>query len=120
MREIDYSELRKVLKSQVKETFQKRNTDFHRLGVNDIDFIHEVIEKGEGVFDDLITDLTSDKTLQQLIDDKCIDGIVERLVEYISKYDGTDIPAPSDDYDDWWGDFNHTIGYLTWAYKNCC
>ncbi len=117
MEDINYTDLREVLKAQVEETFNKRNTNFHRLGVNDINIIHEVIEKGEGVFNDLIKDLTSDQTLQQLIDDKCIDDIVERLVEYISKYDGTNVPPPSDEYDNWWGEYNSTISYLVWAYK---
>ena len=117
MKEINYTELREVLKYCVEGAFNKRNTDFHRLGVNDIDFIHEVIEKGEGVFNDLIKDITSDETLQQLIDDKCTDDIVERLVESLSKYEGKNVPPPSNDYDNWWGDYNGTISYLVWCYK---
>ena len=117
MKEIDYTELRAVLKANVERAYQKRNTDFHRLGVNDIVIIKEVIEKGEGVFNDLIKGITSDKTLQQLIDDRCVDEVVERLVEHLSKYDGKNVQPPSDDYDGWWGDYNGTISYLVWCYK---
>ena len=114
---IDYLVLREVLKSHVEEAFNKRNTDFHNLGPKDIPFIKKLIYKGEGVFTSLIKELNTDTELQQLIDNKSVDGVVERIVKMISKYEGTDIPAPSDDYDDWWGDFNQTINYLTWTYK---
>lgn len=120
MKEIDYTELRAVLQAHVEGAYKKRNLDSHRLGVNDIVIIKEVIEKGEGVFNDLIKGITSDKTLQQLIDDRCVDEVVERLVEHLSKYDGKNVQPPSDDsddYDSWWGDYNGTISYLVWCYK---
>ena len=120
MKEIDSTELRAVLQAHVEGAYKKRNLDSHRLGVNDIVIIKEVIEKGEGVFNDLIKGITSDKTLQQLIDDRCVDEVVERLVEHLSKYDGKNVQPPSDDsddYDSWWGDYNGTISYLVWCYK---
>ena len=114
---IDYSVLREVLKSHVEDAFNKRNTDFHNLGPQDISFIKKLTYKGERAFPNLIKELNTDTELQQLIDNKSVDGIVETIVKMISKYEWTDIPAPSDDYDDWWGDFNQTINYLSWTFK---
>lgn len=114
---IDYKELREVLESQVRDSDYIKALDFHIHKPDDIPFINRLIKKGKGVFDSLIKDLNTDTELQQHIDSGVVDGVVERIVELISKYEGTDIPAPSDELDDWWGDFNQTIRYLTWTFK---
>lgn len=111
-KEIDYSELREVLKYQVEEALKK--TYPHP---NDIPLIDDLDERTMRIFKYVYDEINVDTELNRLLQEENIDGTVERLITLLSKHDGISIPPPYDDIDDWWGDFNGTINYLVWAYK---
>lgn len=111
-KEIDYAGLREVLKYQVEEALKKSYPH-----PNDIPLIDDLDERTMRIFKYVYDEIDADTELNMLLKEKNIDDTVERLITLLSKHDGISIPPPYDDIDDWWGDFNGTINYLVWAYK---
>lgn len=109
---IDYSMLRVVLKYQVENVLKQ---DLHIP--SDIPILGDLNHRTHKLFGYVLDDINNDIELNKLLEEKDVAGSVERVVVLISKYDGTNIPAPYEDIDDWWGDFNGTINYLSWDYN---
>ena len=110
---IDYPMLRVVLKHQV-ERLIKDNTAIP----DNIDIVDDLYSRTHKLFEYVNEEISNDSELNKLLDEKNVDGAIERLVFLISKHDGTNIPVPYEDIDDWWGDFNGTINYLAWDYNH--
>ena len=110
---IDYPMLRVVLKNQIERIIK----DDVAIPEN-IDIVDDLYGRTHKLFEYIHNEISNDSELKKLLDEKNVDGSVERLVVLISKYDGTNIPVPYEDIDDWWGDFNGTINYLAWDYNH--
>lgn len=110
---IDYLMLRVVLKYQI-ERLIKDDTAIP----GNIDIVDDLYGRTHKLFEYVYDYINNDSELRKLLEEKDVDGSVERLVVLISKYDGTNIPVPYEDIDDWWGDFNGTINYLSWDYNH--
>ena len=110
---IDYPMLRVVLKNQIERIIK----DDVAIPEN-IDIVDDLYGRTHKLFEYIHNEISNDSELKKLLDEKNVDGSVERLVILISKYDGTNIPVPYEDIDDWWGDFNGTINYLAWDYNH--
>ena len=110
---IDYPMLRVVLKYQIERIIK----DDVAIPEN-IDIVDDLYGRTHKLFEYIHNEISNDSELKKLLDEKNVDGSVERLVVLISKYDGTNIPVPYEDIDDWWGDFNGTINYLSWDYNH--
>lgn len=106
-RPIDYPALKDILRY----LFEKNSR------VADNPLLKDLCGRALNIFKFVYDEICSDADLKQLENENNIDTIVDRVVELLSKYDGIDIPAPYEDIDDWWGDFNSTINYLVWSYK---
>ena len=110
---IDYPMLRVVLKYQIERLIE----DDTAIPDN-IDIVDDLYGRTHKLFEYVNEEIRNDSELKKLLDEKNVDGAVERLVVLISKHDGTNIPVPYEDIDDWWGDFNGTINYLAWDYNH--
>ena len=111
--DINYSELREVLKFQVKKELERYSPH-----IGHIPIVHDLSSRTIDVFDDIVGEIINDAELNKLFNDENIDGIVERLVALIQKHEGTVIPPPYEDIDDWYGEFNHTVNYFVWDHKH--
>ena len=109
---IDYAMLRVVLKYQIEKVLEKESPI-----PGNIPIIGDLYDRTLEIFEYIFDKINNDSELKNLLEEKNVDGSVERLVVLISKYDGTNIPVPYEDIDDWWGDYNSTINYLSWDYN---
>lgn len=109
---IDYSKLRVVLKHQVEKLIRKDSTKPSALTI-----VHDLYDRTYELFKYVYNEINNDTELIKLLEEKSVDGSIERLVVLISKHEGTFIPAPHRYVDSWWGDFNGTINYLVWDYN---
>lgn len=109
---IDYAMLRVVLKYQIEKVLEKDSPI-----PGNIPIIGDLYDRTLEIFEYIFDIINNDSELKNLLEEKNVDGSVERLVVLISKYDGTNIPVPYEDIDDWWGDYNSTINYLSWDYN---
>lgn len=110
---IDYAMLRVVLKYQIEKVLEKDSPI-----PGNIPIIGDLYDRTLEIFEYIFDIINNDSELKNLLEEKNVDGSVERLVVLISKYDGTNIPVPYEDIDDWWGDYNSTINYLSWDYNH--
>lgn len=110
---INYSMLRGVLKYQIEKALEQ---DSSKPG--DIPIVCNLYDRTHRLFEYVFDEINSDSELNKLLEEKNIDGAVERLVVLIAKHDGTNIPAPYEDMDSWWGDFNGSINYIAWDYNH--
>ena len=110
---IDYEGLREVLMYEVENVLNEEENP----KPSDVPVVRDLYRRTLKVFKYIFEEITSDPELLKLFKEKKADEIVERLIVLISKHEDTDIPAPYDDIDDWWGDYNGTINYLVWSYK---
>ena len=111
--QINYSDLRVVLKFQVEKELQE-----YHPSIGHIPIVHDLSSRTIEVFDDIVGEIINDSELNRLFNDENVDGIVERLVALIQKHEGTVIPPPYEDIDDWYGEFNHTVNYFVWDHKH--
>ena len=109
---IDYSKLRVVLKHQVEKVIRKDSTKPSALTI-----VHDLYDRTYELFKYVYNEINNDTELIKLLEEKSVDGSIERLVVLISKHECTFIPAPHRYVDSWWGDFNGTINYLVWDYN---
>lgn len=110
---IDYSALKDILSCQCKELFEDRR---YSPKPTDIPLVYDLNRRTLRLFKFIQDEICSDDEFMTCFENGEVDKIVERLIFFISKYDGINIPAPYDDIDDWWGDYNHTINYFVNCY----
>ena len=104
---IDYKGLKKILSFQCEGVLSRDNPE-----INNIPIVDDLEDRTMGIFKFVHDEICCDDELNSIFSIDNIDSVVDRLVSLISKYDGINIPAPYEDIDDWWGDFNNTINYL--------
>ena len=109
---IDYSKLRVVLKHQVEKVIRKDSIKPSALTI-----VYDLYDRTYELFKYVYNEINNDTELIKLLEEKNVDGSIDRLVVLISKHEGTFIPAPHMYVDSWWGDFNATINYLVWDYN---
>lgn len=103
---IDYDGLRKVLSLQCEEVLSS-NPEISKISIVD-----DLEDRTKGIFKFVHDEICCDGELNSIFSIENIDSVIDRLFLLISKHDGTNIPAPYKDIDDWWGDYNNTINYL--------
>lgn len=104
---IDYDGLKKVLSLQCEEVLSRCKPEISQISIVD-----DLEDRTMGIFKYIHDEICCDDELNSIFSIENIDSVVDRLVLLISKHDGTNIPAPYKDIDDWWGDYNNTINYL--------
>lgn len=111
--QINYADLRGILKVQVKRALNDGCTS-----PKSIPFIQEFASRHKEEIHFIHDDLVCDIELDKLFDEENQEGIVDRIISIISNHDGTVIDPPYEDIDDWWGDINSTVNYFIWCYQS--
>lgn len=111
---IDYLALKHILSSICKEIFENRS----QPKPTDIPLVYDLNRRTLRLFKFIQDEICSDDEFMTHFENRDVDRTVERLIFFISKYDGINIPAPYRDIDDWWGDYNKTINYFVYDYTH--
>ena len=85
---IDYAMLRVVLKYQIEKVLEKESPI-----PGNIPIIGDLYDRTLEIFEYIFDKINNDSELKNLLEEKNVDGSVERLVVLISKYDGINIPV---------------------------